>query len=159
MIGKQLGISLCKKVVKAIDHQLSKQTSKNVSKETKELMWKVIIVNSGCESHFTDLDWCAAKHGGSIPISTVSDLQVVSYNRYLWSKEMNDTSHIVVQYKWARSSKEVKKKKKFFEAILLGNFFSVYRTRFIWKGASQQSKENKRYSYDRRDHMIPKVQA
>lgn len=24
----------------------------------------------------------------------------------------NDTSHIVVQYKWARSSKEVKKKKK-----------------------------------------------
>ena len=82
-------------------------------------MQKVIIVNSGCESHFTDLDWCAAKHGGSIPISTVSDLQVVSYNRYLWSKEMNDTSHIVVQYKWARSSKEVKKKKKLFEAILL----------------------------------------
>lgn len=122
MIGKQLGISLCKKVVKAIDHQLSKQTSKNVSKETKELMWKVIIVNSGCESHFTVLDWCAAKHGGSIPISTVSDLQVVSYNRYLWSKEMNDTSHIVVQYKWARSSKEVKKKKNYLKQYFLETF-------------------------------------
>ena len=36
------------------------------------------MVNSSFESHFAVLYWCAAKHGGRMPISTISDLQVVS---------------------------------------------------------------------------------
>ena len=40
-------------------------------------MLKTPMINSGCESHFAVLVWHAAKHGGSMPISTVNDLQVV----------------------------------------------------------------------------------
>ena len=62
------------------------------------------MLSSGCQSHFAVLEWRVAKHGGSKSISTVNDLQVVSYNIFLDSKEMNDNSCLAAQYKWARSS-------------------------------------------------------
>ena len=45
-------------------------------------MWKAPIVNSSCEAHFAILNWSAAKHGGSMPISTVSYVLVVSYDNF-----------------------------------------------------------------------------
>ena len=65
--------------MEAIVCQLSKQAyfHKDASEETKELMLKTPMINSGCESHFAVLVWHAAKHGGSMPINTVNDSQVV----------------------------------------------------------------------------------
>ena len=79
-----------KKVAEVIEHQLSRQAyfNKDVSEETGGLIWKAPTVNSSCESHFAVIDWHAIKHGGSMPISIVSYAQVVSYNRFLGSKEM-----------------------------------------------------------------------
>ena len=73
-----------KKVAKVIEHQLSEQTcfNQDVLEETNELMWKAPIVNSSCETHFAILNWSAAKHGGSMPISTVSYVLVVSYDNF-----------------------------------------------------------------------------
>ena len=48
------------------------------------------MVNSSCESHFVVLDWRAAKHGGSMPMSTVNDLQIVSYNIF---REQRNEQH------------------------------------------------------------------
>ena len=79
-----------------IECQLSKQAyfNKDVSEETKKLMLKAPMVNNGWESHFTVLDSCAAKHDRSMQINTVNNLQVVSYNKFLESKEMNNTSYL-----------------------------------------------------------------
>ena len=79
-----------------IECQLSKQAhfNKDVSEETKKLMLKAPMVNNGWESHFTVLDSCAAKHDRSMQINTVNNLQVVSYNKCLESKEMNNTSYL-----------------------------------------------------------------
>lgn len=99
-----------KKVVETIERQLSKQAyfNEEISTEIEHLMKNAPLTNSGCESHFAVLDWRAAKHGGNMPLNTLSDLQVVSYNRYLESEEMKDPQNLANQYKWARKSKEAK---------------------------------------------------
>ena len=83
---------------------------KDVSEEIKKTKSKASAVNNGCEINFAVLDWHGAKTGKSMPISTVSDLEAMSYKRYLESKKINDRSYLAAQYKWARSSEKAKKK-------------------------------------------------
>ena len=94
---------------------------------------------SGCEGHFVVLDWHSAKHVGSMSISTVSELQVVSRSRYLESKEMNNDSYLGGEYKWARSSEEANKinslEHAFFEKV------SVYREQALY--GKEQAKRRK----------------
>ena len=59
-----------------IEHQLSEQTYFNQD------VLEAPIVNSSCETHFAILNWRAAKHGGSMPISTVSYVLVVPYDNF-----------------------------------------------------------------------------
>lgn len=130
-----------KKIVGAIERQLSKPAyfNKDVSEETKELISETQMVTSGCEGHFVVLDWHSAKHVGSMSISTVSELQVVSRSRYLESKEMNNDSYLGGEYKWARSSEEANKinslEHAFFEKV------SVYREQALY--GKEQAKRRK----------------
>ena len=127
--------------MEAIERQLSKPAyfHKDVLEETKKLILKTPMVTSGCEGHFAVLDWRATKHVGSMSISTVNDLKVVSCNRYLEGKEMNNDSYLGDEQKWARSSEEGKKVNSweytFFEKV------SVYREQTLY--AKEQAKRRK----------------
>ena len=60
--------------------------AKEVKTESAKHESKTPMVNSGCESHFAVFDWRVKKHGGIVPINTISDLHV-SFNHYLASED------------------------------------------------------------------------
>ena len=43
-----------------------------------------------------------------MPINTISDMQVVSYNKYLVSENMKDPARVEEEFKWARTAPEAK---------------------------------------------------
>ena len=62
------------------------------------------LTNSGCESKFAQLDVKLKVCGGAASLDTISDKQIVSYNKYLLTiKESAEK-----EFKWARTSDQAK---------------------------------------------------
>ena len=79
--------------------------------DTKKKMKNALLTNSGCEGRFSDLGNRAKVSGRSAPITTISDKQIVSANKFLVSDEFQaaDKGNM---FKWARTSSEVKEAEK-----------------------------------------------
>ena len=88
-----------------------------VDDDTKKKMMNALLTNSGCEGRFSDLGNRAKVSGGSAPITTISDKQIVSANKFLVLDEFQaaDKGNM---FKWARTSSEVKEAEKLTEEFL-----------------------------------------
>ena len=65
------------------------------------------LTNSGCESHKAELDVRVKHSGGSAPLETLSDKQIVSVNGYLL-QPIFETDKAGEEWLWARNSEETK---------------------------------------------------
>ena len=104
-------VSACAaKIVENMERQLSRMKlfSANVPEDILEKMEHAPLTNSGCESKMADLDVRVRFSGGSAPITTISDKQVISKNRFLLSSDF-DGEGAGELFKWARTSAEAKK--------------------------------------------------
>ena len=97
------------------------------------------MVNSGDESHQKSGEECQ---------SAKSVICTLSYNRFLGCKEMNNSSYLAAQYKWASSSEEAKKTNSLEQYFL--EKFSV----FIEQGTSFMSKEGNKMKKTRASAKI-----
>ena len=67
------------------------------------------LTNSGCESRQANLDRRVKFSGGSTPLQTLSNKEVVAGNSYLNSSSFPvSLSDQLKEFKWARQSKEAK---------------------------------------------------
>ena len=66
------------------------------------------LTNSGCESSMAQLDVRIKYSGGSAPVHTISDKQVVAQNKYLLSSDFDTADKTEDQFKWAKTSAEAK---------------------------------------------------
>ena len=104
-------VSACaEKVAENMERQLSRMTlfTEGVSDDLIEKMEHAPLTNSGCESKMADLDVRVRFSGGAAPITTISDKQVVSKNKFLLSSSL-DGEGAGELFKWARTSAEAKK--------------------------------------------------
>ena len=74
------------------------------------------LTNSGCESKFAELDNRVKFSGGSSNLDTISDKQVVKYNRYLLQPKVIESAK--EQFAWARGSKQAKEARKLQDEFL-----------------------------------------
>ena len=88
-----------------------------VDNDAKKKIMNAPLTNSGCEGRFYDLGNRVKVSGGSAPITTRSDKQIVSANNFLVSDEFQaaDKGYML---KWARMSSEVKEAEKLTEEFL-----------------------------------------
>ena len=82
----------------------------SVDEETVKKMMYSPLTNSGCESRQSNLDRRVKFSGGSTPLQTISNKEVVSGNRYLITPQFSEasTEEQTSQFKWARNSSEAK---------------------------------------------------
>ena len=82
----------------------------SVDAETVQKMLYSPLTNSGCESRQSNLDRRVKFSGGSTPLQTISNKEVVSGNRYLTSPQFSQASDTVQrkEFQWARNSEEAK---------------------------------------------------
>lgn len=74
----------------------------------KEMMYSP-LTNSGCESRQANLDRRVKFSGGSTPLQTLSNKEVISGNRYLTSTSFPvSLTDQMKEFQWARRSKEAK---------------------------------------------------
>ena len=78
------------------------------STATVEKMRYTPLTNSGCESRMAQLDVKVKFSGGSAPVETLSDKQVVSVNGYLLTEDFDDANNTHTLFKWARTSAQAK---------------------------------------------------
>ena len=78
-----------------------------VDEETVEKMEHAPLTNSGCESRMAQLDVRVKFSGGSAPIDTLSDKQIVAVNKFLLCNDM-DKENAENHFKWASTSAEAK---------------------------------------------------
>ena len=64
------------------------------------------LTNSASESRMAELDVKCNFTGGSTPITTISNKQVIGTNKLLLSTEFKDEDYIVEAFKWARTSEQ-----------------------------------------------------
>lgn len=100
-------------IVEALERQLSKMAffRNESSPETIIKMLKAPLTNSGCESRLAQLDVRVDYCGGSAPINTISDKQVVAVNDYFSTEEFK-SENTGDLFKWARNSNEAKEVNK-----------------------------------------------
>ena len=112
------------KILDALDRQLSKMVffSGSVSDETLAKMDLAPLTNSGCESRQAELDVRVKHSGGSAPLETLSDKQIISVNGYLLNPIFG-SDEAGKEWLWARSSAETKAcrelRKEFLERVAL----------------------------------------
>ena len=82
----------------------------SVDEETVQKMLYSPLTNSGCESRQSNLDRRVKFSGGSTPLQTISNKEVVSGNKYLITSEFSEASvsEQTRQFRWARNSTEAK---------------------------------------------------
>ena len=106
-------------IVEALERQLSKKSffRNESSPETVLKMLKAPLTNSGCESRLAQLDVRVDFCGGSAPINTISDKQVVSVNNYFSTDEFKSENKKEL-FQWARNSEEAKEVNKLQDEFL-----------------------------------------
>ena len=106
---KQLVAKAADNIHDAMERQLSKMAffCGPVSEETLSKMSFAPLTNSGCESRQAELDVRVKHSGGSAPLETLSDKQIVSVNGYLL-QPIFETEGAGKEWLWARSSAETK---------------------------------------------------
>ena len=97
--AKEKLISRCAtKVVENVERQLSAivffQHDHQMDSEVLEKMKFTPLTNSACESRMAQLDVKIKVTGGSAPVQTISDKQVVSVNKYLLKDECSNPQTI-----------------------------------------------------------------
>ena len=82
----------------------------SVGTETVQKMMYSLLTNSGCESRQSNLDHRVKFSGGSTPLQTISNKEVVVGNRYPISQELSQASGTEQrkEFQWARNSSEAK---------------------------------------------------
>ena len=110
--AKEKLISRCAtKVVENVERQLSAivffQHDHQMDSEVLEKMKFTPLTNSACESRMAQLDVKIKVTGGSAPVQTISDQQVVFVNKYLLKDECSNPQTIKELFCWARNSDEV----------------------------------------------------
>ena len=98
------------KVVENLERQVGKVAFMRgeVDEETATKMKHAPLTNSGCESRMAQLDVRVKYSGGSAPVHTISDKQVVAQNKYLLSSDFDTADKTEDQFKWAKTSAEAK---------------------------------------------------
>ena len=106
---KQLIAKAADKIFDAMERQLGKMKffTGSVSEDTLSKMRLAPLTNSGCESRQAELDVRVKHSGGSAPLETLSDKQIVSVNGYLL-QPIFETDAAGKEWLWARSSAETK---------------------------------------------------
>ena len=79
-----------------------------VDTDTASKMKFAPLTNSGCESRMAVLDVTVNYSGGSAPVPTISDKQVVAKNKYLLSDDFDTAEKTEDMFQWAKSSAEAK---------------------------------------------------
>ena len=95
------------------------------------------LTNSGCESRMAQLDVRLKHCGGSAPIKTVSNKQIVAVNKFLLTDEAQSSSEEL--FKWARTSAESKAVKKLQKEFLA----SVEEKKSLIIASKKQEKKKK----------------
>ena len=97
-------------ILEMLDNQLRRMSffMNGVGPEIELKMLKAPMTNSGCECRFAQLDVRVDFCGGSAPLHTISNKQVVAVNDFFSTEEFQpeDTKELS---KWARTSEETKK--------------------------------------------------
>ena len=98
------------KVVENLERQLYKVAYMRgeVDTDTASKMKFAPLTNSGCESRMAELDVRVKYSGGSAPVPTISDKQVVAKNKYLLSDDFDTAEKTEDMFQWAKSSAEAK---------------------------------------------------
>ena len=98
------------KVVENLERQLYKVAYMRgeVDTDTASKMKFAPLTNSGCESRMAELDVRVKYSGGSAPVPTISDKQVVAKNKYLLSDDFDTAEKTEDMFLWAKSSAEAK---------------------------------------------------
>ena len=104
-------VSKCaEKVVENLERQVSKVAflRGDVDIDTVSKMKFAPLTNSGCESRMAEFDVRVKCSGGSAPVPTISDKQVIAKNKYLLSDDFNTTEKTEEEFRWAKNSDEAK---------------------------------------------------
>ena len=98
------------KVVENLERQLNKVAYMRgeVDTDTASKMKFAPLTNSGSESRMAELDVRVKYSGGSAPVPTISDKQVVAKNKYLLSEDFDTAEKTKDMFQWAKSSAEAK---------------------------------------------------
>ena len=111
----------------------------------EEMMYSP-LTNSGCESRQANLDRRVKFSGGSTPLETLSNKEVVSGNRYLTSTSFPvSLEEQMKQFKWARRSKEAKEALEL-QQNLIKLAEDVNKAAFAAKEAKKKSKIARSFS-------------
>ena len=105
-------VSKCsEKVLENLERQVGKVAffRGETESELASKMEYAPLTNSGCESRMAELDVRVKYSGGSAPLTTISDKQVVATNKYLLSKDFETEEKTREQFDWAKNSDEAKR--------------------------------------------------
>ena len=111
---EKLAVAATKEVMVCVRRQMEEveflKVESSVDEETVQKMLYSPLTNSGCESRQSNLDRRVKFSGGSTPLQTISNKEVVSGNKYLITSEFSEASvsEQSRQFKWARNSTEAK---------------------------------------------------
>ena len=115
------------------------------SKILEEMMY-CPLTNSGCESRQANLDRRVKFSGGSTPLQTLSNKEVVCGNKYLTSGSFPVSLHAQMQeFQWARRSKEAKEALQL-QQNLIDLAEDVNKAAFAAKEAKKQKKIARSFS-------------
>ena len=115
------------------------------SKILEEMMY-CPLTNSGCESRQANLDRRVKFSGGSTPLQTLSNKEVVTGNKYLSSASFPVSLHAQMQeFQWARRSKESKEAIKL-QQNLIDLAADVNKAAFAAKEAKKKKKIARSFS-------------
>ena len=115
------------------------------SKILEEMMY-CPLTNSGCESRQANLDRRVKFSGGSTPLQTLSNKEVVCGNKYLTSGSFPVSLHAQMQeFQWARRSKDAKEALQL-QQNLIDLAEDVNKAAFAAKEAKKQKKIARSFS-------------
>ena len=94
---------------------------REVDTHTISKMKHAHLTNLGCENRMAQFDKMVKFSGGSAPVSTLSNKQVVATNKYLLQDNLDDPEVCKEEFKWAKHSKEAnivnELQKQYFEKV------------------------------------------
>ena len=111
----------------------------------KEMMYSP-LTNSGCESRQANLDRRVKFSGGSTPLQTLSNKEVISGNRYLTSTSFPvSLADQMKEFQWARRSKEAREAMEL-QQNLINLAEDVNKAAFAAKEAKKKKKIARSFS-------------
>ena len=111
----------------------------------KEMMYSP-LTNSGCESRQANLDRRVKFSGGSTPLQTLSNKEVISGNRYLTSTSFPvSLADQMKEFQWARRSKEAREAMEL-QQNLINLAEGVNKAAFAAKEAKKKKKIARSFS-------------